>query len=552
MSAVSQSRGATVRNALLAACVAFAPCLFAPAVQAAPIEWRKPVFFYVAQDKRLAEVLQEFAASQNITAVADKAIDEKVSVSFKHHPDEVLRMLTSAYGLIWYYDGRILYFDKAGAAQTRVLRLQHISTSRLRASVRRMGLEDPRYPLAMDDAEATVMVSGPPRYVDTVARAIATLDWGRAAAGAEEVRVFPLRFAWAQDKTIQTADGAVTLPGVATLMKRLFQGQGGGAGRRDSAGPLGAQRTRALTQGQAVESPVAGRMEVPPPMDEVVRQYRTERDGVLEGGDGRLPQIEADGQMNAVVVRDLGYRMDGYTRLIETLDVKPARVEIEVQIIDVEVRSRERLGVSWQSFNSSSGLGLSSAGGGDAGMGMLGGTISSVVSKGHTLLLSNVEALVQEGKARIVAQPRVLTLNNVEANLSNTETYYVKVAGTHSAELFNVTSGLRMRVTPLLSVDEMGSRVVKLAVTAQDGGFANTSVEALPVVKTRDIQTQAVVREDESLLIGGMVYETDSSTLTGVPGLSKIPLLGVLFRHTEQTKVKMERLFLITPKVIEY
>src|SRR5687767_9387647 len=74
------------------------------AAHAASIEWRKPVFVYVAQEKRLAEVLQEFAASQNITAVADKAIDEKVSVSFRHHPNDVLRLLTANYGLIWYYD----------------------------------------------------------------------------------------------------------------------------------------------------------------------------------------------------------------------------------------------------------------------------------------------------------------------------------------------------------------------------------------------------------------------------------------------------------------
>jgi type III secretion protein C len=98
----------------------------------------------------------------------------------------------------------------------------------------------------------------------------------------------------------------------------------------------------------------------------------------------------------------------------------------------------------------------------------------------------------------------------------------------------------------------MGSRVVKMQISAQDGGFSNTSVEQLPVVKTRDIQTQAVVREGESLLIGGMVYESDTNSTIGVPGLSKIPLLGALFRSTEKVKVKMERLFLITPKVIEY
>ena len=525
----------------------------AAAAHAAPIEWRKPVFVYVAQDKRLAEVLQEFAASQNITAVADKAIDEKVSVSFKHHPDDVLRLLTSNYGLIWYYDGRILYFYKASDAVSRVVRLQNISIARLKASVRRLGIEDVRYPLVYDDAESTVMVSGPKRYAETVTSALLTLDQGKTASGAEEVRVFPLRFAWAQDKTISSGDGSVTVPGVATLLKKLFQGSAAAAGRREG-GTLGARRSRALTQNQVVESSVLGRMEVPPPMDEAIQQFQADRDGSGNSNRDGLPQIEADGQLNAVIVRDASYRMAWYTKLIESLDVKPARVEIEVQIIDVEARSRERLGVRWQSFNSGSGIGLGVDGGSgsDTSLLGLGGTVSSVLTRGNTTLFANIDALLQEGKARIVAQPKVLTLNNVEANLSNTETYYVKVAGNISAELFNVTSGTRMRVTPLLSVDEMGSRVVKMQINAQDGGFSNTSVEQLPVVKTRDIQTQAVVREGESLLIGGMVYESDTSSTTGVPGLSKIPLLGALFRSTEKVKVKMERLFLITPKVIEY
>ena len=525
--------------------------LAAGAAQAASIEWRKPVFVYVAQDKRLAEVLQEFAASQNITAVADKAIDEKVSVSFRHHPNDVLRLLTANYGLIWYYDGRILYFYKASDAQSRVVRLQNISIARLKASVRRLGIEDTRYPLVYDEAELTVMVSGPRRYVETVTAALLTLDQGRTGWGAEEVRVFPLRFAWAQDKTVGSGEGSVTMPGVATLLKKLFQGSIAASSRRDG-GSLAGRRGRALTQNHSVDSSVIGRMEVPAPMDEAIQQFHADREGNGRG-DG-LPQIEADGQLNAVIVRDASYRMAWYTKLIESLDVKPARVEIEVKIIDVEARSRERLGVRWQSFNGGSGLslGMDGGSGGDGSLAGLGGTVSSVLSRGNTVLFANIDALLQEGKARIVAQPKVLTLNNVEATLSNTETYYVKVAGNISAELFNVTSGTRMRVTPLLSVDEMGSRAVKMQINAQDGGFSGTNVEQLPVVKTRDIQTQAVVREGESLLIGGMVYESDSVSTTGVPGLSKIPLLGVLFRGTETVKVKMERLFLITPKVIEY
>jgi type III secretion protein C len=72
----------------------------------------------------------------------------------------------------------------------------------------------------------------------------------------------------------------------------------------------------------------------------------------------------------------------------------------------------------------------------------------------------------------------------------------------------------------------------------------------VPIVTRTEIRTEATVREGESLLIGGISVESDSRGRSGLPGLSRIPVLGALFRHDEVKTSRSERLFLITPKVV--
>jgi len=106
-------------------------------------------------------------------------------------------------------------------------------------------------------------------------------------------------------------------------------------------------------------------------------------------------------------------------------------------------------------------------------------------------------------------------------------------------------------VTPLI-VTEDGHTQIKLAVRIEDGGLTQQSVGTLPVVQRTSITTQAFINEGESLLIAG--YRVDSSTNgeTGIPLLSKIPFLGALFRYRSHENSHMERLFLLSPRILDF
>jgi type III secretion protein C len=176
--------------------------------------------------------------------------------------------------------------------------------------------------------------------------------------------------------------------------------------------------------------------------------------------------------------------------------------------------------------------------------------LTTVLGDSGRYLIARVNALAQEGKANILASPSVLTLDNVEAVLENTDTFFVRVTGNLDAALYDVSSGTSLWVTPLI-VYENGRTQVKLAIRIEDGNITDQSVDQIPVVQRSTIGTQAFITEGQSLLIGGYRSNSHSDTQVGVPGLSNVPGVGRLFKYREKQTTDVQRLFLLTPRVVQ-
>jgi type III secretion protein C len=254
--------------------------------------------------------------------------------------------------------------------------------------------------------------------------------------------------------------------------------------------------------------------------------------------------------------------------LIRSLDVQPGLIEIQAQIMDISSDALESLGVDWRlrrgkmDFEVRGGTAPPLTFDGALGEGAsrtiippvaspVGGLFTAVSGEAGRYLIARVSALATEGKARFIANPKVMTLDNVEATLENVNTVHVPVAGVQAVDLFDVSAGTSLRVTPLI-VQEDGARRFKLAVRIDDGNFvgAPTAANPVPPLRRSSIGTQAFIEEGESLLIAGYSSESDGDQEVGVPGLSKIPVVGRLFKHTEKTRNKVERLFMLTPRLV--
>ncbi|TCF96380.1 EscC/YscC/HrcC family type III secretion system outer membrane ring protein, partial [Paraburkholderia strydomiana] len=293
----------------------------------------------------------------------------------------------------------------------------------------------------------------------------------------------------------------------------------------------------------------------------------------LPDGAGSLPVIIADPRTNSVLVRDLPQRVDQYKPLIDRLDVKRRMIEIEANIIQINDNALKQIGVDWRAHNShvdfQTGNGVTSANSFNGqlnptftGTDANGNTIANVTPAGLSLtavvgdagryLLARVNALEQDDLARVDASPKVATLDNVEAVMDNKTRFFVKVAGFTSSDLFSVSVGNTLRVLPMVTDDE-GKTQIKLQVHVEDGQIVpGQTTDQIPQIATSEINTEAVVTEGQSLLIAGYRIDNQTNGESGVPVLSKIPFLGGLFRYRQKQNSHMERLVLLSPRVIEF
>jgi type III secretion protein C len=250
--------------------------------------------------------------------------------------------------------------------------------------------------------------------------------------------------------------------------------------------------------------------------------------------------------------------MPYYEQLIAALDTEPQVIEIEANIVDIDTNRLRDLGVSWRVTTEDGDEALFGEGNeGDlrlrpgeditpAGEGLF---LSTIIGNRDTFV-SRIHALETEDAANVVSRPQVVTLNNVEAIIESNRSFYVRVAGEFDVDLFNVVAGTTLRVTPHVLREEGATPRIRLLVNVEDGSVTDARVDQIPVIDRSAINTQGLITEGESLLIGGLVRDESFSTTSRVPVLGRIPLLGRLFSRTSKSTSRIERLFLITPRLI--
>ncbi|KVH48362.1 type III secretion system outer membrane ring subunit SctC [Burkholderia diffusa] len=559
--------------------------------RAADLRWRNKPFTIVANGKKIGDFIRELASSQGVTAVVDPKVDGVISGRFSGTPQQTLDTICSTYGLTWYYDGSFLYVDPADQSQTQMIPIPPNAAGEIGRALQAMQIPDKRYTLVINDRANSVYVAGPRRYVELVRQAVGSVGDPSANGAHADIRAFRLRYGWASDFTINRSGKEVTVPGVATILRRLF-GKGGGTNELPSSTPLGqAARQVKLGSGLTIAVP---RLDFPDisggprqggygGADSSAGGFSPFSNG---GGGDTLPQIVADPAINAVIVRDLPENMYRYQSLINQLDERPRIVEINVTIIDINEDSLDSLGIDWRlhtthgdvqigngqnplngntQFNGAGnppltfGIGTSETG--QTGTFMPTG-IALTASIGGSLrnyLLTRVNALAQKGQAQLRSKPKVLALDNTEAILENLTQFYVQVQGYQDSSLYSVTTGTSIKVTPMI-VDEAirnaaavsgNPQSVMMSIDIQDGNIVpGQAVSNVPVIQQRNIVTKTMIDEGKSLLIAGFNDDEVRLNKSGVPWLSDIPLIGNLFKYTDKSGNHMERFYLLTPRVV--
>lgn len=518
---------------------------------AAPIPFGTQNADISAREQPLSGFLQDLFGRLGVPVAMEASIEGTVSGSFNGSIEKVYRQVARANNLVEYYDGSVLYIGTPQQMETRTLALGAAESARLAKAVEEMGLADERNKVRLAGG-GTLVVSGLRRFVAQVQD---MAPGAPAAAGTAGFRVFYLRYAWAQDVTMNFNGAPVQLPGVASTVRALMTGDARGTAPEPGQPPLGGSVARAKlpsaarpgTLGKTSTEPTSP---IPPPHAPAAG---------LGLGDPPA-RVEADARLNAVLVRDAPQRMAQYEQLIAALDVEPQVLGIEATIIDINTDKLSELGINWRASQAHGSLlfgrgdasdlllAPGAAAGGVTPVGA--GGIASVVLGNAGQFVARVSALQQQGAAKVVSNPQLVALSDVEARFDDVRTFHVRVAGREDVGLFPVSVGTRLHVTPHVFKDR-GDVRIKMLVSIEDGSFATSaSVDTLPVVASSSLSTQAMIFEGESLLVGGITRENISDGVTKVPVLGDIPVVGGLFRNSRSSGGRVERMFLLTPRLV--
>ena len=292
--------------------------------------------------------------------------------------------------------------------------------------------------------------------------------------------------------------------------------------------------------------------------------------------------IGTDTRMNKLIVTATPEELENIEMLIKNLDVKPAQVLIEAKIMKVRRSDVGGLGVDWsftKTFTDNadrtdvigeamapgkstlqggtvvdlSGQPVTGATGAGTGVSfpVLGGGVVSFGSIANEMALNlALSAMQDKGKSKILACPKVATLNNQEARILIGQkvpfvTTRVDASGvaTQTTEFIDV--GTRLVVTPTINIDKMITLKIKPEKSSVDEWR-----DAGPVISTQEVETTVLIRDSETIVIAGLIDDKDIAQDTKVPFLGDIPLIGYLFKKKTWDKERDELLIFLTPHIM--
>ena len=555
-----------------------------------PPFWKDAGYIYAANQTPIRKILEDFCDQFGIVLEISPTIKGTINGRIAaNSANEFLDRLALMRKFRWFVYANTLYVSPLNDNTVEKLGINSDSSSETKQALIGIGLYENKFGWGELPEDHSVIVSGPSEYVKLVKKVIGKPEGKKVDS---DIMIFRLKYANADDREIQYRNKVVVTPGVATILRNLLQDKrvkssnpdlgmatrstyGGGnntintnfnASGGLSGNPSANSRNVEMNYGgRAPSSPFSflsggngGETNIA--LDQTVANTGPQNymSGFNSNGTNnskvdknRVPMVEADTRMNAVIIRDDPTRRDYYQALINEFDQSPKMVEIEAMIIDINRSKLKDLGIDWTVKAGKTAIGVSAVATGSSL-----DVLNNALGAGSSILIRNIEnfygrirALEQDGEAYVLAKPSIITVDNLGAVLDLNRTAYIRLIGERVADVMPVTAGTLLKVTPRV-ITEGNSQRVHLVVDIEDGELQETEGSATPSVQRSTISTQAIIEENQALVIGGYQSQTDHRSKQRIPVLSNIPLVGNLFTRTNNTNSNKERIFIIVPRAM--
>lgn len=274
-------------------------------------------------------------------------------------------------------------------------------------------------------------------------------------------------------------------------------------------------------------------------------------------------RITAQKSSNQLLVRTRPAQWAEIEAAIKRLDNAPLQVQIETRILEVNLSGELDLGVQWYlgrlAGNSTSTTVANTAGsqgalgGGGAGLGATDSLFYSFVSNNLQFAL---HALETSGRTQVLSAPSLVVMNNQQAQIQvgdnipiSQTTVNTSTSATTLSSVEYVQTGVILDVVPRINPGGLVYMDIQQQVSDADS-TATTDTNGNPRISTRSVSTQVAVQSGQTVLLGGLIKQDNSDTVSAVPYLGRVPGLRWLFGNTSKTKKRTELIVLITPRVV--
>jgi type IV pilus assembly protein PilQ len=290
--------------------------------------------------------------------------------------------------------------------------------------------------------------------------------------------------------------------------------------------------------------------------------------------------VTTDVRTNVLIVKDIRANIEKARALVRNLDTQTPQVLIESRIVEANTSFTRSLGVQWggqgrlsAATGNPTGLAFPNfvaVTGGSAGTAApglpgspnyavnlpvaagegAGGALGFVFgSAGGALNLNlRLSAAETEGVVKTISAPKVTTLDNNTARISQGVSVPYSQTSAQGANTTFIEARLSLEVTPHITQD--GSILMSINAQNNQPDSANTGANGQPSIQRKEANTQVLVKDGDTTVIGGIYVRRGSTTSASVPFLSKIPVLGLLFKNHQERDERQELLIFITPRIL--
>ncbi len=417
--------------------------------------------------------------------------------------------------------------------------------------------------LPLENANAVLVITPQVRYLDQIQQWLDRID---TAGGSARLFSYELRYIKARDLAERLSEAFASSgnrggSSPASLAPGAMPSQLGSDGDRgmdsNNSSNFGS------TPGSGSSGTGNGSMNLP--------QRQSGNVSVSLEVEGDRVGVSAVEETNTLLVRSTPQAWRSIREVIEKLDVMPLQVHIEAQVAEVALEGDLKYGVNWFFDNAVAGRALTGALAGVTLPAAAGGSWSSFAGAatggeglgwaftGHNGA-AVVSALDKVTDVRLLQTPSVFVRNNAEATLNvgdkvpiNTTTVNTGIGTSSYSSVQYIDTGVILKVRPRVTRDGTVFLDIVQEVSSASNVPENcnpTERNCNPRISTKKLSTEAAVQSGDTIMLAGLITDTGTDGSSGIPGLSRIPVVGALFGQKSRTSRRSEVIVLLTPSIV--